>query len=207
MLAWTSYFQLQIVSRVVKNRIESIVLSTRPDVMAFSLLPQPLWTSKNFPYISLSFSGICNTVATWDCTATDGGEVMVENRTHRFLRYWFPVLFYCVIIFVQSSYPTVKKTYDLPHIDKLFHLVGYAILGILFFRGFKNSRFSNNFALIRTASILLTGMYGATDELHQHYVPHRTADIWDVFSDLLGGFLGVYIYQALLEKYPIIARI
>ena len=207
MLAPTSYCHLQITSRVVKNRIETIAHSTRPDVMAFSLLPQPLWRSKDFPYISLSFSGICNTVKTWDCAATDGGKIMVEKRTHRFLRYWFPVLFYCLIIFVQSSYPTVKKTHDLPHIDKLLHLVGYAILGMLFFRGFKNSRFSNNFALITTASILLTGTYGATDELHQHYVPYRTADIWDVFSDLLGRFLGVYIYQALSEKYPIIARI
>ena len=132
---------------------------------------------------------------------------MVEKRTHRFLRYWFPVLLYCVIIFVQSSYPTVQKTYDLPHIDKLIHLAGFAILGVLFFRGFKNSRFKSDFALIRTASILLTGIYGATDELHQYYVPYRTADIWDVFSDLSGGFLGVYIYQALLKKYPAIGRI
>jgi VanZ family protein len=132
---------------------------------------------------------------------------MVEKRIHRFLRYWFPVLFYCLIIFVQSSYPTVHKTYDLPYIDKLLHLAGYAMLGVLFFRGFKNSRFKNDFASIRTVSILLTGIYGATDELHQYYVPYRTADIWDVISDLSGGFIGVYIYQALLKKYPEIRRI
>ncbi|MBW1676162.1 MAG: VanZ family protein [Deltaproteobacteria bacterium] len=134
-------------------------------------------------------------------------EIMVEKRIPRFLRYWFPVLFYCLIIFVQSSYPTVKETYDLPHIDKLLHLAGYALLGMLFLRGFRNSRFKNDFPLIRTASILLTAIYGATDELHQHYVPYRTADIWDVFFDLSGGFLGVYIYQKLSEKYPKIGRI
>ena len=123
------------------------------------------------------------------------------------MRYWFPVLFYCLIIFVQSSYPTVEETPDLPHIDKLLHLTGYALLGILFFRGLRNSRFKNDLALIRMASILLTGIYGATDEVHQHYVPYRTAEIWDVFFDLSGGFLGVYLYQALSEKFPKIGRI
>ena len=132
---------------------------------------------------------------------------MDKKGSHHFLRYWFPVIFYCLVIFVQSSHPTIEETPDLPHIDKLLHLAGYAVLGILFLRGLRNSRFKDDHALILTASVLFTGIYGATDELHQHYVPFRTADIWDVFFDLSGGFLGVYVYQVLLRKYPKIRRI
>ena len=50
------------------------------------------------------------------------------------------------------------------------------------------------------ASVLLTGIYGATDELHQYYVPCRSADTWDVMCDFLGGFIGVYVYQVLVQK-------
>jgi VanZ family protein len=56
-------------------------------------------------------------------------------------------------------------------------------------------------------SILLTGLYGASDELHQYFVPFRSADVWDILFDLLGGIFGVYLYQLLLERYPKIRRI
>ncbi|NVM21610.1 MAG: VanZ family protein [Desulfobacterales bacterium] len=132
---------------------------------------------------------------------------MLKKGTYRFLRYWLPVLIYCFMIFVQSSHPAPKEIPEIPYFDKVLHLAGYALLGILFLRGFVNSRLSDGTATIKMASIFLTGLYGATDELHQHYVPFRTADIWDVFFDVSGGFIGVYLYQILLEKYPKIGRI
>jgi len=49
---------------------------------------------------------------------------------------------------------------------------------------------------------VLTGIYGASDEIHQHYVPYRTADLWDVVFDFSGGFLGVYMYEIFVRKYP-----
>ena len=132
---------------------------------------------------------------------------MAEKGTHRFFRYWLPVLLYCVAIFVQSSYPAVKETYSLPHGDKILHCVGYALLGALLLRAFMNSKLKHDLVFIRAMSVLLTGIYGATDEFHQHFVSYRTADAWDFFFDLLGGFIGVYIYQILSDKYPGIRRI
>jgi len=120
---------------------------------------------------------------------------------------WFPVLLYCLIIFFQSSYPSLARTPDLPYMDKLLHLAGYALLGMLFLRGFRHSRFNDHAGFIKLASIVLTGMYGATDEWHQHFVPYRSAELWDVFFDFAGAFLGVYLYQLFLEKYSIIRRI
>jgi VanZ family protein len=132
---------------------------------------------------------------------------MVEKRSYHFLHYWFPVLLYCLIIFFQSSYPSLARTPDLPYMDKLLHLAGYALLGMLFLRGFRHSRFNDHAGLIKLASIVLTGIYGVTDEWHQHFVPYRSAELWDLFFDFAGGFLGVYLYQLFLKKYAIIRRI
>lgn len=140
-------------------------------------------------------------------SASGYGNIMTKTPTRHFFYYWFPVLFYCLIIFAQSSYPAPKKTPDLPCMDKLLHFAGYALLGILFLRGFRSSTLKNNNGLIMVASILLTGIYGASDELHQYFVPYRFADIGDILADFLGGLFGVYIYQLLLNKYPRLGRI
>ena len=132
---------------------------------------------------------------------------MDKKVVFHFLYYWFPVLFYCLAIFVQSSFSTLKQIPDLPQGDKVLHFVGYAILGVLFLRGFKNSKLKNRGRLIMVASIVLTAIYGATDELHQYYVPNRSAEIGDIFFDFCGGLFGVYIYQLFLEKYPRIGSI
>ena len=49
-------------------------------------------------------------------------------------------------------------------------------------------------------SVLLSSLYGISDEIHQYFVPYRDADLMDVLADMLGGLMGVYIYQALAGK-------
>jgi len=49
-------------------------------------------------------------------------------------------------------------------------------------------------------SVLLSSLYGISDEIHQYFVPYRDADLIDVLADMLGGIMGVYIYQALAGK-------
>ena len=132
---------------------------------------------------------------------------MIKKETYSFWYYWFPVILYCSIIFLQSSYPAVKEIPELPYVDKLIHFAGYALLGLLFVRGFRNSRFKDGQKCIVAVSILLTGLYGAADELHQHYVAARTAEVLDVLFDLSGGIFGVIVYQILVIKYPALSRI
>jgi len=127
---------------------------------------------------------------------------MTKNTTLHFLYYWLPVVLFCVLLFAQSSLSTPEVMPAFPHMDKFLHLGAYSILGALFLRGFGNSKYKHNGRLIVVASILLTGIYGATDELHQYYVPVRSADTWDLICDFLGGGIGVYVYQMLVQKYP-----
>jgi VanZ family protein len=88
----------------------------------------------------------------------------------------------------------------LPHFDKVLHFVAYALLGVLFLRAFKTSRIKNNVKLMLILSILLSSLYGISDEIHQYFVPYRSAELMDVLVDILGGLMGVYIYQAITGK-------
>ncbi len=111
-----------------------------------------------------------------------------------FLYYWFPVFIYCVLIFLQSSYPSPETVPDVPHMDKFLHFVVYGILGILFFRAYCTLRIKNNVNLLIIISILSSGLYGISDELHQYFVPYREAELMDVLADLLGSIGGVAVY-------------
>ena len=122
------------------------------------------------------------------------------SRLHKFFIYWFPIIIYCVLIFIQSSYPSIKNVPELPYLDKVLHFVAYALLGALFLRAFKTSRIKNNVRLVFILSVLLSFFYGISDEIHQYFVPYRTADLMDVLADMFGSLMGVYIYQAIVGK-------
>jgi len=49
-------------------------------------------------------------------------------------------------------------------------------------------------------SVVLSSLYGVSDEIHQYFVPFREADLLDVLADTLGSIMGVYIYQAIAGK-------
>jgi VanZ family protein len=121
-----------------------------------------------------------------------------------FLFYWLPIFIYCLLIYIQSSYPSPERVPQFPYIDKLFHLAAYALLGVLFYRAYR-THIKNNLKLVMLLSIASSSLYGITDELHQHYVPYRNADLMDVLADVLGSILAVYAYRFIMDKPEIIA--
>lgn len=134
------------------------------------------------------------------CSEKDGRQPNFKIQLKNFLIYWFPIILYCLLIFIQSSYPSFKNAPELPYIDKVLHFVAYALLGALFLRAFKTSRIKNNLKLMLILSFVLSSLYGISDEIHQYFVPYRDADFMDVLADMLGGIMGVYIYQAMARK-------
>ncbi len=118
----------------------------------------------------------------------------------KFLFYWLPVFIYCLLIFTQSSYPSPESVPDWPYIDKLLHIAVYALLGALFLRAFRTLRIQHNLKLVMILSILLSSLYGISDEIHQYYVPFRNADFLDALADMIGSVCGVYVYQILSSK-------
>ena len=115
----------------------------------------------------------------------------------RFVCYWLPVVLYCAAIFIQSSFPSPETIPSLPGSDKLLHVAAYAILGGLFFRAYRTSRRGNRIRHAAWVSVLFAACYGISDEVHQYFVPERSADWLDAAADIVGSFAGVMIYRRL----------
>ncbi len=107
---------------------------------------------------------------------------------------WGPPVVYMMLIFHFSSesnpMPVVTE-----HIwDKLLHTSEYAGLAMLFSRALAGEGVSHGRAGV--LAVLLTSMYGATDEYHQWFVPMRTADLRDWIADTAGAAIGALCYAA-----------
>lgn len=119
----------------------------------------------------------------------------INARFKNFLFYWFPIFIYCLLIYIQSSYPSSEDIPPIPYFDKVLHFAAYAFLGGLLLRALKTLPIKNNIRLVMILSITLSSLYGISDEIHQHYVPYRDADIMDALADIIGSIFGVYIYH------------
>ncbi|HEX2929221.1 MAG TPA: VanZ family protein [Candidatus Binatia bacterium] len=125
---------------------------------------------------------------------------------------WTPVLVWMAVIFLFSSeYFSAENTTPLitpilsnlfpdlaaPHIEnialmirKLGHLGEYFILAFLLMRAL-NVEFVEHTANWRILwSLIVVVSYAASDEMHQAFVPSRTASLGDVIIDTLGGICG-----------------
>ena len=112
-----------------------------------------------------------------------------------FAYYWLPLIAYCVVIYIQSSYPSPESLPSFEFSDKLFHFSAYAVLGILFYRAYQTLPIKHNFQLIVLMSMISASLYGVSDEIHQSFVPYRDGSFSDVIADFLGAVSGVYLYH------------
>jgi VanZ family protein len=117
---------------------------------------------------------------------------------------WGPVIAYMAIIFWESSLTNAPLPGRLS--DKVAHALGYGLLGGLVARalagGFPRPLSWSGVIL----SVAVATLYGASDELHQHYVPGRTADLNDLIADAAGAALGVIAVWACGILWPRVAR-
>lgn len=82
------------------------------------------------------------------------------------------------------------------------HFAAYAILGGLVFRAFCVSNGQMVSWKLLGYSILITCLYGISDEIHQSFVLTRQADIFDGVADTLGGACGVILYYFFQRSAP-----
>lgn len=104
------------------------------------------------------------------------------------VRAWVPALLWAVALFVASSRPTVPVDLGDGR-DKLAHFLAYTVLGLLLAR-------AQTLGGHRVWLALVLGLaYAASDELHQRFVPGRSADLADLAADALGVAAGVAFYH------------
>jgi len=101
---------------------------------------------------------------------------------------WAATLAYAVLIFWLSSEPDPLPALTERLWDKGIHFAEYGTLGALLLASLRASGVAPRRALVVAA--LLASLYGASDEVHQAFVPQRDADVRDWAADTLGGAAG-----------------
>jgi VanZ family protein len=118
---------------------------------------------------------------------------MGVERGRGFIRYQLPALVWALLIFVSSSIPgTDFPRVNFPHVDKVVHFCYYFTFTILTARAFKfQPHFTDLSRFSITLSFLVATAYGVLDEVHQMFVPYRSPDPLDLYTDIGGAFLAV----------------
>jgi VanZ family protein len=103
-------------------------------------------------------------------------------------RRWTPVLAYMAGIYALSS---ISHTPSLPgQSDKGLHALLYAGLGALLMRAVAGGWSAQMTRTAVVISVLLGGLYGASDEYHQSFVAARQSDVRDLAADIVGSAIG-----------------
>lgn len=118
-----------------------------------------------------------------------------------------PALLYMSTIYVLSGRPAPDALQSWPILlsMKAVHLVEYGILGLLWIWGLNRATGWSTGA-IAACSILITALWGVSDEFHQSFVPGRTARVEDAVTDLVAALAAVALWL-LLRRFRRACRV
>ena len=111
----------------------------------------------------------------------------------RTLGLWLPVALWAAAIFILSSFPALPEPPGLSGLDKPEHYIAYAGMSILVFRAVHGIWNRWSLATVALVTVIASAFYGATDEVHQIFVPPRCCEFLDWVADMLGAISGVII--------------
>lgn len=101
---------------------------------------------------------------------------------------WTPVALWAALIFFLSSLPKVGPEMDETLnfiLSKTAHVMEYFVLAFLLSRALEGKFW---------AAVILSALYGASDEFHQSLVPLRHPSLMDVCIDSAASFLGAWAW-------------
>ena len=113
-------------------------------------------------------------------------------RTLNQRHYLFLTAAWAVVITIVSGIPNlqIKNAMGIPEIDKLGHIVIFAILAYLLTGSLDKTIKSWKLATQILLVLILTTLFGCFDELHQSTVAGRSCSLSDLLADGIGGFIG-----------------
>lgn len=116
-----------------------------------------------------------------------------QSKFISFIQFQLPALAWCIFIFAVSSIPSDRIPALVDYTDKILHAGVFAVLcwllHIAFF--FQPNTWIKKRSLY--IALLVTMVYGASDEYHQMFTPGRTTEFWDFLADSTGGSLYVLV--------------
>ena len=134
-----------------------------------------------------------------DHQALSGGSLVPASSLTLNFYYRLPLVGFCVFLFWQSCFPSPYSAPLFPHDDKLMHMGAYGFLAFLAARNLHREKPLYSRTALKVLAILFACLYGLSDEIHQAFVPERTASAWDFAADISGSILGACFYFDLLR--------
>jgi VanZ family protein len=129
------------------------------------------------------------------------------SRRGHLLTLWGPVVAYMAVIFGLSSVSSVPA---LPGgmSDKTAHALLYAGLGVLCVRALSGGQWLHMHAGAVVGSLILSTLYGLTDETHQLFVPGREFDLKDLAADAVGAGVAAALAWAccIIRRFSLVHR-
>ena len=120
-----------------------------------------------------------------------------------FFRYYLPVLFWLVLIFVIPTITRAGNINRIPyHLDKVVHFLEFGILGVLLARAFYLGVLKGELKRALLLSLGIAIFIAGADEFYQIYVPGRIASFYDFVADVIG----ITSSQILFRYYLITKR-
>ena len=120
-----------------------------------------------------------------------------KKMNHKYLSL---AIFSTLLIICMSSIPdkTLWGNGSLSEqiISNLAHIPAYALLTFLWLKSFAGTESKNNIIVF---SLILSGLmlFAVSDEIHQSFVPGRTASFMDIGLDLIGILFGLWVFKLL----------
>ncbi len=106
---------------------------------------------------------------------------------------------YAATIFLVSSKDTSKVPL-FPHVDKVIHGIEFGILSTLICWSISSGHIGAKSIYRIVLPITLASIYGATDEYHQSFTPHRSVEFLDWVADTTGATIACFTWQALVYR-------
>jgi len=108
------------------------------------------------------------------------------------------LLITCLIVFVSSipnqSLP-VHGSLSKQIISNLAHIPAYALLTLLWLKSFVGTRLGNHSFVVNSLVLIGLVLFAISDEIHQSFIPGRTASFMDIGLDLIGILCGLAVLK------------
>jgi VanZ family protein len=89
-----------------------------------------------------------------------------------------------------------------PQWDKFAHATEYALFCFLLLRALRKAFPRAVSPAIAVSAVLIAVAYGASDEFHQSFVPHRDSEVFDVLADGGGAILVSWVWVLWNKRKP-----
>jgi VanZ family protein len=112
----------------------------------------------------------------------------------RFIVTQLPWIAIMTAVTIQSSFAGIRIPAGIQFSDKILHFIVFGILGWFLARGLYYSRIKILKTHFVIAACIIGLIFAFSDELHQSFVPGRSAEFLDWTADGLGIFVFSILY-------------